>query len=142
METYATLLNLKVIVPSTKTNYVAVERHYWQNAFEAKLSEIEVDEEWYLLQYPDVALALANRVVGNARQHYCQSGYFEHRMPYKIEVQPEWYMAQYPDVRDAVKQGVFASPQEHFERLGYQEGRFPYPEFALRKRRASVATNN
>jgi hypothetical protein len=138
LETYATLLNLKVIVPSSRASYVAVEKHYWQSAFEVRLSEIDVDETWYLAQNPDVASALEKRVIRDARQHYCQSGYFEHRMPYKIEVQPEWYMTQYPDVREAVKQGAFVSAQDHFEKLGYQEGRHPYPEFALRKRRAAA----
>ena len=140
METYAALLNLKMIVPSSKTNYVAIEKHYWQGAFEIRLLEIDVDETWYIEHYPDVAAAIAKRTIRDARHHYCQSGYFEHRMPYQIEVLADWYLSQYPDVRDAVGQGVFSSPQEHFEKLGYQEGRHPFPEFSLRKR--SVALSN
>ena len=139
LDTYASLLNLKIIVPSSKTNYVAIERFYWQGVFELRLSDVDIDEAWYLGQYPDVAAAIEKNVIKNARQHFCQSGYFEHRMPYRIDVDSEWYLATNPDVLEAVRKGTFSSPQEHFEMLGYKEGRHPHAGFALRKKGAVSA---
>jgi hypothetical protein len=136
METYAALLNLKVLVPSSTANYIAVESHYWRDLLEIRLASIDVDEAWYLTQYPDVATALKNGVVQSASQHYYSAGYYEHRMPYKIDVDSMWYLKTYVDINDAVRQGVFQSAWDHFERLGYQEGRLPHANFALRKRRA------
>ena len=108
METYAALLNLKVIVPSSKSNYVAVESDYWQNLLELRLSTIDVDETWYLSEYPDVAQAVKKGVVQSAAQHYYRSGYYEHRMPYQIEFDSEWYLKNYTDIAEAVRQGTFS----------------------------------
>ena len=70
--------------------------------------------------------------MSDAKQHYVQSGYFEHRRPYHISVDPDWYIEQNPDVREAVGNKTFESVQTHFERNGFREGRHPYPNFALR----------
>ena len=133
-ETYASLLNLKIIIPSSKSNYVAVEKSYWIASFFPRLAQIDLDQDWYLHRYPDVAAAIGSDMVADARQHYCESGYFEHRMPYRIDVDEAWYAAQYADVQAAVAKQVFGSAQEHFEAIGYREGRHPYAGFALRER--------
>ena len=132
-ETYATLLNLRKVLPSVKSNYVAIEKDYWIAVFASKVGEVCVREDWYLDKYPDVADAIRSGLVASALEHYCFFGYFEHRMPYPIEVDAAWYAAQYNDVHMALTQNVFSSAQEHFEAVGFREGRHPYPGFALRK---------
>jgi hypothetical protein len=133
VETYASLLNLRKVLPSTKSNYVAVDRDYWVSILGQNISQIAFDADWYLKRYPDVAEAVRVGALKSALEHYCHSGYFEHRMPYRIEVDAKWYLSEYPDVELALNRNVFSSAQDHFEQIGYQEGRFPYPGFALRK---------
>jgi hypothetical protein len=132
VETYAAMLNRKLVIPSAKTHYVAVEKNYWIQFFGQRIASINIDEAWYLQRYPDVAKAIDEKVLETATQHYCQSGYFEHRMPYYISVDPDWYMEQYSDVREAIGNKVFPSAQAHFELIGFKEGRHPFPNFALR----------
>ena len=132
VETYAAMLNRKLVIPSAKTHYVAVEKNYWTEFFGLRIANVDIDEAWYLERNPDVAQAIANKIVESARQHYCQSGYFEHRMPYHIAVDPDWYLEQYTDVMEAIENKVFASAQAHFELIGFREGRHPFPSFALR----------
>lgn len=132
-ETYATLLNLRKVLPSVKSNYVAIEKDYWISVFASKVGEVHVDEEWYLAKHPDVAEAIKDGAVASALEHYCFFGYFEHRMPYSIKVDSNWYVSQYDDVNLAITQNIFSSAQEHFEGVGFREGRHPYAGFALRK---------
>jgi len=133
-ETYAALLNRKIVVPSSKSNYVAIDRDHWIALLHSRLAEVDLDPDWYARRYPDVALAIEGRIIRDAMQHYCESGYFEHRLPYRIDVDAAWYIAQYPDVQAAVAQKLFGSAQDHFEETGYREGRHPFAGFALRKR--------
>ncbi len=137
METYAALLNLKIVIPSSKTSYVAVDRDFWQSLFSTRISDVDVDEQWYLRRYPDVASAIRNGRLNSGHEHYVQIGYLEHRMPYSIEVDSNWYLSQYADVNEAVLNRTFASAQDHFEERGYREGRFPFPNFALRTKKVT-----
>ncbi len=132
VETYAAMLNRKLVIPSVKTHYVAVEKSYWTEFFGLRIARVDVDEGWYLDRYPDVAQAIESKVLRTALQHYCQSGYFEHRMPYYISVDPDWYLEQYVDVKEAIDNKIFPSAQAHFELIGFKEGRHPFPNFALR----------
>ncbi len=135
METYAALLNLKIIIPSSKTSYVAVDRDFWQSLFVSRIADVDLDEAWYLRRNPDVAGAIRDGLLKDAQEHYAQTGYLEHRMPYPIEVDDNWYLAQYSDVNEAVKNRTFASAQDHFEESGYREGRFPFANFSLRTKK-------
>ena len=137
METYAALLNLKIIIPSSKTSYVAVDRDFWHSLFAARVADVDLDETWYLARYPDVADAMRQGTLDSAREHYVATGYLEHRMPYLIEVDNDWYLAQYGDVDEAVQNRIFFSAQDHFEEMGYREGRFPFANFSLRSRKVS-----
>ena len=129
---YASLLNRKLIVPSSKKPFVAVDEHFMAQLLLPGLEKIQVDEAWYLGAYPDVGAAIERGVVPNAKAHYCRYGYYEHRLPHPILVDEDWYLAEYPDVRGGVVDAKdFASGQEHFERLGYKEGRYPYRGFLL-----------
>ena len=91
------------------------------------LSLVDVDEDWYLAQYPDVAEAIAQGKTGSATQHFMDNGYFENRLPYLISVDEKWYLTKYPDVATSVRKGTEPSGQAHFVQGGYREGRQPYP---------------
>jgi hypothetical protein len=129
--TYATLLNQKIIIPSAKGNYVAVERHFLNECLAQTIKRIKFDEHWYLSTYPDVREAIASGTVSNAPTHYARFGYYEHRMPYRITVDEGWYVSEYPDVKAALAKQHFASGQAHFDADGFREGRIPYPNFKL-----------
>ena len=86
----------------------------------------EVDEEWYLRTYEDIAEAVRSGAIRSARQHFVEDGYFEGRLPFPIEVDEQWYMNQYPDVGDSVRRGLLPSAQTHFDEDGYREGRLPF----------------
>jgi hypothetical protein len=89
------------------------------------LSGIDVNEEWYLRQYPDVGLAIRQGNTKSAKQHYIDNGYFENRLPFPVEVDDDWYKKEYPDVAESIREGT-DSAQEHFVRQGYKEGRMPF----------------
>ncbi len=128
---YASILNRKLVVPSTRAAYFAVDEHFLVELMMPRVEKIRVDEKWYLAVHPDVGAAIESGAVAGAKAHYCRYGYYEHRMPYPVKVDENWYINEYPDVRAAVAAKSFQSGQEHFEMLGYREGRFPYPEFRL-----------
>ena len=131
IDTYATLLAKKLLLPSEKTKYVAVELSFLIDALSSRVAEIHVDEGWYLACNPDVCCAVQDGLVKGAREHYVFNGFYEHRMPYKILVDEAWYLGAYEDVRVAVHDAVFPSGQAHFETLGYREGRLPFSGFRL-----------
>lgn len=91
------------------------------------VSLVEVDEEWYLRQYEDVALAIREGIFASPRAHFASNGYLEGRMPFPILVDEQWYLQQNPDVADSIRRGEVASAQEHFDHNGYREGRLPFP---------------
>jgi hypothetical protein len=130
--TYATFLNAKVVIPSQKTEYYAVQRDHLIDFLRPHVSRIAFDEKWYLSAHPDIAEAIKSGRIASAHEHYVTSGYYEHRLPYEIPVQEEWYLAQYPDVREAVEKATSASGREHFYRSGFREGRLPFPGFSLK----------
>lgn len=90
------------------------------------LAGVEVDEEWYLDTYEDIARAVRDGVVRSAKQHFIDDGYFEGRMPFPIRVDEAWYLQHNPDVAESVRRGIIASGQVHFQEDGYREGRMPF----------------
>ena len=130
-ETYATLLNKKLVVPSAKTPYVAVDRAFFNTPLARRLGNIHVDETLYLDRFPDVREGIERGEFACAAEHYAKVGFYEHRMPYEIEVDEDWYLENYPDIATAVTKGIFPSGQAHFYRVGFREGRFPHPNFTL-----------
>ncbi len=131
-ETYASLLNKKVIIPSQKTPYLAVDKAFLLAVMASSVAAIYVDEAWYIGHSPDVGEAIARGEFTSATDHYVKVGFYEHRMPYAIEVDDLWYLENYPDIAEAVANGVFSSGTAHFFRNGYREGRYPHPNFALK----------
>jgi hypothetical protein len=90
------------------------------------ISGIEVDEEWYLNQYEDIARAVSEGSIASAKQHFIDDGYFEGRLPFPMPVNERWYLEQYPDVAESMRKGVVANGEQHFAEDGYREGRLPY----------------
>jgi hypothetical protein len=89
------------------------------------LRAVQVDEDWYLRQHPDVREAVAKGTFRSAKHHFTESGYFEGRKPARVLVDEEWYGRAYPDVSESVEFGELRSCQEHFDRYGENEGRLP-----------------
>lgn len=92
----------------------------------ALITGVDVDEEWYLRTYDDIARAVREGIVNSARQHFIEDGYFEGRMPFPIQVDERWYLQQNPDVAESVRRGMIDSGQAHFQEDGYREGRMPF----------------
>ena len=130
-ESYATLLNLRLVVPSARSEYVVVDRTFWTETLACRIATVPLDAAWYCRRYPDVAEAIAAGLLPDANQHYRNSGYFEHRLPFAITVDARWYVTEYADVSAALSRKLYRSAQEHFEEVGFKEGRLPYPGFSL-----------
>jgi hypothetical protein len=131
IDPFATLIRKKLLFPSVKTPYIAVRRSFLVELLRTRVAQIHVDETWYLSSNPDVCRAVKDGAVKDGREHFVTSGYYEHRLPYKICVDEAWYLEQYEDVRQAVLAAIFPSGQIHFETLGYREGRLPFADFSL-----------
>ncbi len=96
------------------------------NLIRLMIADMDVDEKWYLQQYPDIAAAIAKGVVKSAKEHFVKDGYFEGRLPAPIQVDEKWYLQEYPDVAEGVHSGMVDSGQKHFTQDGYREGRLPF----------------
>ena len=131
---YATLLNEKILIPSPRTQYVAVDRNHLVDILKPTLRSIHLDADWYLQNNPDIATAIESGKVASAEDHYVTYGYYEHRMPYEIKLDEDWYLTQYPDVEEAVSRGLFSSATDHFSIAGFKEGRLPYAGFSFQCR--------
>ena len=131
LPTFASLLNQRVVILSNSSDYLAIDRYFFNDSISPLIDRIRLDEQWYLIMYPDVKVAIDKKLVKDAKDHFMRFGYFEHRLPYRIEVQEEWYLEQYPDIKNAIEREEFASGQEHFENVGFREGRIPHPNFEL-----------
>jgi len=129
---YATLINLKLLIPSPRTHYIAVDKNHLIDFLKSTLRQIYVDEDWYLATNPDVETGILDGMVQGAKEHYVSAGYYEHRMPYEIEVDGDWYLSQYEDVRLAVKSGEIETARHHFYAAGFKEGRLPAPGFTFK----------
>ncbi|MFG7490359.1 glycoside hydrolase family 99-like domain-containing protein [Methylorubrum rhodesianum] len=74
--------------------------------------EIEVDDKWYLEEYPELAESNLTPY-----QHYSQIGIFEGRHP---KFDGEWYLSEYEDVKRSN-----ADPLRHYIEFGRAECRHP-----------------
>jgi hypothetical protein len=93
----------------------------------AFIESVDVDEAWYLNQYPGIADAIRDGIVTSAKDHFLHNGYFEGRLPFLIKVDEKWYCEQNPDVVESIAAGTIESAQQHFVENGYREGRRPFP---------------
>lgn len=92
------------------------------------LAAVQVDEEWYLRQYPDVREGVAKGGGQSATSHYRHHGYLEGRLPADPPIDEDWYRATNPDVAAGIRQGKFRTAKEHYLQNGYREGRSPQPD--------------
>jgi hypothetical protein len=97
----------------------------FQEVVRAILRGVDVDEEWYFREYPDVRQAVDSGIFKSAKHHFLQNGYFEGRRPAHCEVDEEWYLLTYPDVSTAIEARSVLSAADHFHAAGYDEGRLP-----------------
>lgn len=139
MEPFSSLINRKLMLPSQRADYIAVEVSYLTQILRPLIGQIFVDDNWYVNRYPDVIAAIREGNLTDASEHYALFGYYEHRMPYKIQVDERWYLSQYGDITKAVESGVFDSGQSHFDDCGYREGRVPFANFRLKLRADEIA---
>jgi hypothetical protein len=95
------------------------------HAVKLLLRGVDVDEEWYVTVYPDIAEAIEAGMIKSAKSHFIENGYFEGRLPFELSVDEDWYLKTYPDVAEGVSRGEFRSAKDHFENYGYKEGRLP-----------------
>jgi hypothetical protein len=91
------------------------------------LSDIEVDEKWYLSQVPRLLDSIKKGNFSSAADHYRLHGFLESRLPTKPTVDETYYLKTYPDIAHAVRTGKLRNAFEHFVATGYAEGRRPVP---------------
>jgi hypothetical protein len=96
------------------------------NLVRRMLQGVAVDEAWYLTRYPDIADAIRQGLVSDARMHFINDGYFEGRVPFPMHVDEQWYLSQNDGVAEFVRRGLLESGQQHFDENGYKEGRLPF----------------
>jgi hypothetical protein len=82
------------------------------------------DEQYYLLQNRDVAIAIGQGIFTSGLDHYQRFGQFERRSPSGFFAE-DYYLSQNPDVAQAVQAGVFRNGLQHFINNGQAEGRQP-----------------
>ena len=111
--------------------YVEVAEVTLRRILRSSLATVEVDENWYVNNYGDVAEAITDGIFKSARDHFLSAGYFEDRLPRKTQVDTAWYIKTYPDVAEAIKRGEVENAQLHFELNGFREGRLPFEGWTL-----------
>ena len=89
------------------------------------LRGIQVDEEWYFKEYPDVKEAVSIGLYKSAAHHFVEHGYFEGRLPFPLLVCQEWYLSDNEDIAEGIRNGEIPSAVTHFRQHGYLEGRLP-----------------
>lgn len=94
---------------------------------QSALASVEVDEVWYLRQYPDVREGVSNGTSLSATEHYQNCGFFEGRLPAEPDVDEEWYKATNADVAAGIREGKYRDAKTHYIRSGYLDGRQPRP---------------
>lgn len=87
---------------------------------------LRFDAAWYRSVYPDIAAAHRAGTLTDLKAHYCEFGFFEHRLPCHVRVDESFYTSEYPDIGTAIAEGRLASAQWHFETFGFSEGRLPW----------------
>jgi len=86
---------------------------------------VDVNEQWYLAQNPDVAEGIRQGQFRSAKHHWIDFGYLEGRLPYELTVDSNWYLTNYPDIAEAVNAATEESALSHYRRTGFLEGRIP-----------------
>lgn len=113
---------LRIVDASLKTGTVTVPAQLFRQMIMAILDNMEIDQERYLKENPDVARALSNGDLKSAKEHFLTNGYFEGRTGW-TRINQDWYRDNYADVKIALRTGELKSAGEHYIQAGRQEGR-------------------
>ncbi len=88
-------------------------------------TDMLIDEDWYIKQYPDVQEALEQGIVSSATEHWQLFGRSEGRLPNQPKVDEAWYLSAYPDVANEIEKGLLPDATSHWMMSGRYEGRLP-----------------
>jgi hypothetical protein len=126
--------SIKQLMPSlviqggfTPTSTVTCTLTDLRAVVQTALVSVEVDEQWYLQQYPDVREGIRDGTSISATEHYRNCGFFEGRLPARPDVDEEWYKATNADVAAGIREGRYRDATSHYITSGYLEGRQPRP---------------
>lgn len=108
-----------------RSSKVALPKELFKLLVHMALANSAFNEVGYLKENPDVADAIRNGEIADARAHYIGFGYFEGRTGATPAVDETWYLTTYPDVAQAVKLDKIKSAREHYNMIGGAEGRSP-----------------
>lgn len=89
------------------------------------------NEAHYCASRPDVAVAVREKKIPSAIEHFAQTGYFQDALPGKIAIDENYYLSENKDIALAFRKGQIKDLQKHFEARGYVEGRLPYADFSI-----------
>lgn len=110
---------------------VEVPFELWRLMVANLVAQAEFDEKEYLRVNPDVEQALKQGLIGSAKEHYLEHGYFEGRFGASGAFDESWYRSRYSDVSAAIEKKAFKSAEEHFRKAGAGELRAPRKELEV-----------
>jgi hypothetical protein len=102
---------------------VKVSTKYLKRLIAKIVSQVHVDDSWYLKNYPDVRGAVMGHDVESARAHFLATGYFEGRLPGNLPFDSDWYYQKYKDIAAVFKRDDIDGLMQHYLSSGYFEGR-------------------
>jgi hypothetical protein len=116
-----TVLGIQHLDP--KSSKTAVSTRGLLLLFREVLKLIDVDEAWYLQQYPDVRAAILSGDIPSAEAHFRAAGYFEGRFPSSFPFDASYYFRAYADLATTFVESDKTGLKNHFQNKGYREGR-------------------
>lgn len=114
-----------------RSDEVTIPTELFKLLLQVAVANSDFNRTGYLHSNPDVAAAMRNGSVEDARVHYVGFGFFEGRTGATPEVDEAWYLRTYTDVADGVRSGQIESAAEHFRVVGASEGRSPSASYRL-----------
>jgi hypothetical protein len=114
-----------------RSTEVCVPTGLFKLLLQVAVANSDFNTRGYIQANPDVADALQNGTVEDARTHYVGFGFFEGRGGATPEVDEAWYLRTYADVADGIRSGQIESATEHFRVAGATEGRSPNAAYVL-----------
>jgi hypothetical protein len=115
----------------TGAESVTIPVSFFRFLLQLVLVDCDFDAESYLEANPDIAIAVRNGAIRDARLHYVGDGYFEGRRGGTPAVDEDWYAATYLDVAAALRSGQVKSAAQHFQATGAAELRAPSPDYVV-----------
>ena len=106
-----------------RSTEVRIPTELFKLLLQIAIANSDFNTNGYLKTNPDVADAVRNRPIEDARIHYVGFGFFEGRGGATPDVDEAWYLRTYTDVADGVRAGQIELATEHFRVVGAAEGR-------------------